>query len=156
MSFSTKFLKTKKILLYSITWSLTLNFHHLVKKNLPAKSHFNPHWENFYNTLFFSFKKDLNGQNHSSSDSNTTQKFPSQQNFPSPQWADMPGLPTSVENMGGLESIHGRDWGGGRGKMLLKIICEVFYMLVKLPAISLQKPANLLKMNFFTHTFQGF
>ena len=39
----------------------------------------------------------------------TTQKFPSQQNFPSPQWADMPGLPTGVENMGGLESIHGRD-----------------------------------------------
>ena len=37
---------------------------------LPAKFHFNTHWGNFYNTLFFSFKKDLNGQNHSSSDSN--------------------------------------------------------------------------------------
>ena len=28
--------------------------------------------------------------------------------------------------------------------------------LVKLPTISLQNPANLLKMNFFTHIFQGF
>ena len=30
----------------------------------------------------------------------TTQKFPSQQDFPSPQWADIPGFHTGVENMG--------------------------------------------------------
>ena len=40
----------------------------------------------------------------------TTQKLSSQQNFSSPQWADIPGLPTGVENMGGLESIQ---WGFG-------------------------------------------
>ena len=41
--------------------------------------------------------------------------------------------------MGGLESIHRGDWGGGEGgKILLKNICEGVHMLVKLPAISLQ------------------
>ena len=34
--------------------------------------------------------------------------------------------------------------------MLLKNICVGVHILVKLPA------ANLLKMNFFTHIFQGF
>ena len=78
----------------------------------------------------------------------TTQKFSSQQNFPSPQWAYIPGLPTGVENMGGLESIHG--WGGG-GKMLLKNICEGIHMLVKLPAISLQ--ACKFTKNELFHTY---
>ena len=42
--------------------------------------------------------------------------------------------------------------------MLSKNTCEGVHLLVKLPAISLQvcKPANLLKMNFFTHIFQEF
>ena len=40
-----KIFENKKILLYPITWPLTLNFQHLVKKILlPAKFHFNPHW----------------------------------------------------------------------------------------------------------------
>ena len=72
----------KKIQLSSNTWTLTLNFHHLVKKILPAKFHFNPHWGNFYNMLFFSFKKDLNGQNHSSSDSHHHIKIPLPAKFP--------------------------------------------------------------------------
>ena len=47
----------KNYLLYSITWPLTSNFHHPVKKIiLPTKFHFNPHWGNFYNMLFFSFE----------------------------------------------------------------------------------------------------
>ena len=44
-------------MLYSITWPLTSNFHHRLKKIiLPTKFHFNPHWGNFYNMLFFSFE----------------------------------------------------------------------------------------------------
>ena len=47
----------KNYLLYSITWPLTSNFHHPVKNIiLPTKFHFNPHWGNFYNMLFFSFE----------------------------------------------------------------------------------------------------
>ena len=30
----------------------------------------------------------------------TTKEFPSQEDFPSPQWADIPGFPTGVQNMG--------------------------------------------------------
>ena len=58
--------KKKKKLLYSIIWPLTSNFHHTVKTILilpPAKFHFNHNWGKFYNMLFFSFKKGLNGQN---------------------------------------------------------------------------------------------
>ena len=148
MSFSTKFLKTKKILLYSITWSLTLNFHHLVKKNLPAKSHFNPHWENFYNMLFFSFKKDLNGQNHSS-DSNHHTKILLSAKFPISPMGIYPRASHRCWE-------HGGTWintwvGGGRGKMLLKNICEGIHMLVKLPAISLQ--ACKFTKNELLHTY---
>ena len=42
----------------------------------------------------------------------TTQKFPSQQDFPSPQWADIPGFHTGVENMGV------GDWGENMGERL--------------------------------------
>ena len=59
-----------------------------------------------------------------------------QQNFTSPQWADIPGFPTSVENM---MSTWINTWGRLRGlKMLLKNTCHGVHMLVKLPAISLQ------------------
>ena len=64
--FLKNFWKKKKKLLYSIIWPLTSNFHHTVKTILilpPAKFHFNHNWGKFYNTLFFSFKKGLNGQN---------------------------------------------------------------------------------------------
>ena len=63
--FLQNFWKKKKNLLYSIIWPLTSNFHHIVQTILillPAKFHFNPHWGKFYNMLFFSFKKGLNGQ----------------------------------------------------------------------------------------------
>ena len=56
----------------------------------------------------------------------TTQKFPSQQDFPSPQWADIPGFHTGVENMGA--SIN-TSRGGGGVKMLLENICEGVHML---------------------------
>ena len=62
----------------------------------------------------------------------TTQKFPSQQDFPSPQWADIPGFHTGVENMGASINTS-RGGGGGRGgggvKMLLENICEGVHML---------------------------
>ena len=65
----------------------------------------------------------------------TTQKLSSQKNFSSPQWADIPGLPTGIENMGRLDLIHRGVWGvrgvGRGGKMLLKNICEGVHMLVK-------------------------
>ena len=73
----------KKKFLYSITWPLTSNFHHPVKKILlPAKFHFDPLWTNFCNMLFFSFKKELNGQNHSSADSHDHIKIPLTARFP--------------------------------------------------------------------------
>ena len=84
----------------------------------------------------------------------TTLKFLSQQNFPSPRWADIPRFPTGVENMGGLNRYM-----GGRVNMLLKNICEGVHMLVMLPVTLLaivMLPANLLELNFFTHIFQGF
>ena len=54
----------------------------------------------------------------------------------------------------GLKSIHGAAWEG-RLKMLLKNTCEGVYLIVKLPAISLQA-CKFTKMNFFTHILQGF
>ena len=129
----------KKILLYSITWPLTSNFHHPVKKILlflPAKFNFNPHWGNFYNMLFFSFKKGLNGQNHSSSDSHHHIKIPLPAKFPISPIGRYPSVSHRCWEHGGFESIQGR---GRRGvKMLLKNICEEVHILVKLPAISLQ------------------
>ena len=81
--FLQNFWKQKKFCYILITWPLNLNFHHLVKKIiLPAKFHFNPHWGNFYNMLLFRFKKDLKGQNHSSSDSNHQIKIPLPAKFP--------------------------------------------------------------------------
>ena len=113
-SFSTKFLKTKKILLYSITWPLTLNFHHLVKNSLfPAKLHFNTHWGNFYNMLFFNFKKDLNGQNHSSWDSNHHIKILLSAKFPISPMGRYPKACHRCWEHGGIESIHGGIGGGG-------------------------------------------
>ena len=61
----------------------------------------------------------------------------------------------------GLKSIHGAAWEGGGGglKMLLKNTCEGVYLIVKLPAISLQacKFTKITKIyNFFTHILQGF
>ena len=129
-SFSTKFLKTKKIMLYSITWPLTLNFHHLVKKILPAKFHFNPHWGNFYNMLFFSFKKDLNGQNHSS-DSNHHIKIPLPAKFPISPMGRYPRASHRCWE-------HGGEIGGG-GKMLLKYLWKSSYV----SNIASYKPASL-------------
>ena len=82
----------------------------------------------------------------------TTQKFPSQQNFPSPQWADMPGLPTSVENMGGLESIHGRDWGGGEGKNAVE---NYLWSILYVSKVASYKPAKACKFtkNELFHTY---
>ena len=54
---------------------------------------------------------------------------------------------------GGFESL-GEVWGEGV-KMLLKNTCEGVHLLEKLPAKA-GKPANLLKVNFFTHIFEGF
>ena len=111
----------KNYLLYSITWPLTSNFHHPVKKIiLPTKFHFNPHWGNFYNMLFFSFEW-----------SKSLLRFPP----PHKKWADIPWFFTGVENMGGLNQYM---WGRGGVKMLLRNICEGVHMLVKLPAISLK------------------
>ena len=132
----------KKILLYSITWPLTSNFHHPVKKILlflPAKFNFNPHWGNFYNMLFFSFKKGLNGQNHSSSDSHHHIKILLAARFPISPMGRYPRVSHRCWEHGALESIHhGGDWGDRGVKILLKNICEGVHMLVKLPAISLQ------------------
>ena len=152
MSFSTKFLKTKKILLYSITWSLTLNFHHLVRKNLPAKSHFNLHWENFYNMLFFSFKKDLNGQNHSSSDSNHHTKIPLPAKFP-------------ISSMGRYARTshkcweHGRTWINtweglrwGEGKNAVE---NYLWSILYVSKVASYKPAKACKFtkNELLHTY---
>ena len=68
----------KKILFYCFTWPLTSNSHHPVKKILlTTKFHFNPRTlGEFLQYVVFSFKKVLNGQNHSSSDSHRLIKIP--------------------------------------------------------------------------------
>ena len=96
------FYKIFEKLLYSITWPLTSNFHHLVKKILlPAKFHFQPHWGNFYNVVF-SFKNGLNGQNHSSSDSHPHIKIPLPAKFP-------------ISSMGRYPRVFHRCWEHGEG-----------------------------------------
>ena len=61
---------------------------------------------------------------------------------------------------GGSSKFDGGDlsqnMGGSKGelKMLSKNTCERVHFIAKLPAVSLQ--ASKLKMNFFTHIFQGF
>ena len=119
-SFSTNFLK-KKILLYSITWPLTPNFHHPVKKILlllPANFHFSPHWENFYNMLFSSFKR------FEWSISLLLRFPPPHKNFPSSKipmspMGRYPRVSHRCWEHGELQSIHrgGRfgDGGGGDG-----------------------------------------
>ena len=97
----------KKKFLYSITWPLTSNFHHPVKKIfVPTKFHFNPHWGNFDNILFFSFKKGLNGQNQSSSDSHHHIKIPLPAKFPISPMGRYPRVSHRCWEHGGSESIH--------------------------------------------------
>ena len=57
----------------------------------------------------------------------------------------------ALENLmrGSLSQYMGVAWGF---KRLSKSTCEGVHLIVKLPAKSLCKPANLLKMNF-THIF---
>ena len=54
---------------------------------------------------------------------------------------------------GEIKSIHGGAWD--RLKMLSRNTCEGVHLIVESPAISLQA-FKFTKMNFFTHTFQGF
>ena len=95
---------------------------------LPTKFHFNHHWRNFYKMLFFSFKKGLNVQNHC--DSHHYIKIPLSAKFP-------------ISQMGRYPKVSHRCWeheGGGIGrgvKCCWKISVKEF-MLVTLPAISLQ------------------
>ena len=56
--------------------------------------------------------------------------------------------------LGGLSQYIGEHGGGV--KMLSKNTCDGIHLIVKLPAISLQAYSNLLKMNFFSHIFEGF
>ena len=117
----------KNYLLYSITWPLTSNFHHPVKKIiLPTKFHFNPHWGNFYNMLFFSFEwsKSL------------FLRFPPPHKNSHLLMSRYPTVSHRCWEHGGLESTHGGGWGGVN--MLLKNICKGVHMLVMLLAISLQ------------------
>ena len=105
----------KKNLLYCITWPLTSNFHHPVKKILlPTKFYFNSLWRNFCNMFLFSFKKGLNGQNHSSSDSYHHIKIP---------------LPAKFSvSLGYLPRVSHRCWelwGGGGGGPGLKCCWEI-------------------------------
>ena len=67
-------------------------------------------------------------------------------------------FPTGVENMGALQNLMGgggglsQYMGGAWGlKTLLKNTCEGVYLLVKLPAISLQ--ASKFTKNNILHTY---
>ena len=137
MSFSTKFLKIKKILLYSITWSLTLNFHHLVKKL--------SFLQNFTSTPtrgIFTI--------HCFLDSNHHIKIPLPAKFPISLMGRYPRASHRCWDHGGTWINTWGEWGGGC-KMLLKNICEGVHMLVKLPAISLQ--ACKFTKNELLHTY---
>ena len=67
----------------------------------------------------------------------------------------LPPVGEALQNLmgGGLKSIQGGAWEGL--KMLSRNTCEGVHLIVELPAISLQA-FKFTKMNFFTHTFQGF
>ena len=93
---------------------------------LAAKFYFNPYWGYSYNMLFFSFKKGLNGQNHSSSDSHHHIKISLLAKFPCPQWADIPEFLTGVENMGSFNRYMGRRLGWGWLKCCWKISVKEF------------------------------
>ena len=56
-----------------------------------------------------------------------------------------------IKEGAGLSQSRGGAWG--ELKMLSKNTCKGVHLIKKLPAC---KPPNLLKMNFFTHIFQGF
>ena len=107
--------------------------------------------------LSLSFKKGLNDQNHSSSDSHHHIKIPLPAQFIISPMGRYPGVPTSVDKMrgGGLELIHVGRLSRGEGvfKMLLKNACEGVHMLVKLPAISLQ--ACKFSKNELLHTYSS-
>ena len=107
----------EKKFLYSITWPLTSNFHHPVKKFLlPAKFYFNPLWRNFCNMLFFSFKKGLDGQNHSSADSHYHTKIPLTARFPISPMGRYPRVSHRCWEHGGFNQyIAGGGGGGGVG-----------------------------------------
>ena len=70
------------------------------------------------------------------------------------------GFPQVLQTWGGSSKFDGgglsQNMGGSKGelKMLSKNTCERVHFIAKLPAVSLQ--ASKLKMNFFTHIFQGF
>ena len=59
------------------------------------------------------------------------------------------GFPTGVENKGGSSKFNGE--GGGGLQMLLKNTCEGVFLLLKLPAISLQTCKST--KNELLHTF---
>ena len=102
-----------KILLDSITWPLASNFHHPVKKILlPTKFHFNLLWRNFYNMLFFSCKKELNGQNYPSLDSHRHIKLPLPAKFPISPMGRYPRVSHRCWEHGGLESIQRKEGEG--------------------------------------------
>ena len=61
--------------------------------------------------LFFSFKKGLNGQNQSSDSHHHMKILPAK--FPIFLMGRYPRVSPGVENIGGLESIHGGRLGGG-------------------------------------------
>ena len=63
------------------------------------------------------------------------------------------GGSSKFDGGGGLSQNMGGVWG--QLKMLLKNTCEGVQLIVNFPAIGC-KPPSLLKMNFFTHIFQGF
>ena len=60
------------------------------------------------------------------------------------------GFPQVLRTWEGLQSIHGE--GGGGGKMLSKNTCDEVHLD---STVAAYKPANLLKINFFTHILQG-
>ena len=143
----------KKNLLNSITWPLTPNFHHPVKKIillLPANFHFRPHWQNFYNMLFSSFKR------FEWSKSLLLRFPPPHKNFPSSKipmspMGRYPRVSHRCWEHGELQSIHGEEIRVGVVEMLLKNICEGVHTLVNLPAISLQ--AYKFSKNELLHTY---
>ena len=152
-------MKTKKILLYSMTWPLNLNFHHLVKKTLlPAKFHFNPTGGIFTICCFLTLKR------FEWSKSLLLRFKPPHKNSPPSKISHLhngqisQGFPQVLRTWEDLNLyMGGLGEGRGVGKMLLKNICEGVYMSVKLPVICLQAwKFTKNELEFFTHIFQGF
>ena len=118
---------------------------------LPTKFDFNPNWGNFYNMWLFSFEL---------SKSLLLRFPPPHKNFPSSKISHLPngqishGFPQVLRTWEAWIDTCG-ETGGDWGRVYNAV--EIYLWRSSYNSkVASYKRGNLLKMNFFTHIFQGF